>query len=437
MQSTQSVWVRILLLLALAVCSYLPSLRLPFISDDYEQIPMARQFSAAGWAPLWHDTALRTRATYMFLSASLDARFGFTPVPFYAASILLHVMCVLLVYGMCAWREIPPAVAFWAACFFAVFEGHQEAVMWVAASNELLVFLFGMSAWVCWVKWLQGPNWKWYAVALLAFLLGVASKESIWVFPVLMALPLLWDQSLWRRGLAGITPFALIAAVYIVWVWMSRVAAPGYDDNRFALGAGWFVVALNSLWRLIRIWGIPAIALLWWRRDAADRKAIWIAGGWMMLGLLPYSFLTYQSYVPSRHTYLASVGLAVLVGTAANRLALEQRYRMLWSVALVTLACNAEIIWVKKMSQFRERAEPSELLTRAGVAAAGPVYVDCTPLGDKIATWVLQDAGAQPILRNRGPQGDPHCFSVEYTDRAGERIHLDREVATQKHGTFF
>ncbi len=437
MKSTGSIGIRVLLLLTLSVCSYLPALRLPFISDDFEQIPMARQFSAAGWTPLWQDTALRTRATYMLLSAALDARFGFTPVPFYAASIVLHAMCVLLVYAMCVWREIPQTVAFWAACFFAVYEGHQESVMWVAASNELLVFLFGMTTWLCWVKWLEGRNWKWYAAALVAFLPAVASKESIWIFPFLMALPLLWDRSRWRLGLAGIAPFAVIVAGYIIWVWLSRVAAPDYDDNRFSFGAGWLAVALNSLWRLMRIWGIPAIALLLWRREPEDRKRIWIAAGWMLLGLLPYSFLTYQSYVPSRHTYLASVGLAVLIGTAAYRLTLEHRHRLLWALAFVTLTCNVEIIWVKKMSQFRERAEPSELLTQAGAAAAGPVYVDCTPLGDKIATWVLRDAGAQPILRNHGPQGDPHCFSVEYTDRAGERIHVNRQVATQKHGTFY
>jgi hypothetical protein len=41
------------------------------------------------------------------------------------------------------------------------------------------------------------------------------------------------------------------------------------------------------------------------------------AVGWMTLGLLHYSFLTYMTRVPSRHTYLAAAGLALLVGWAA------------------------------------------------------------------------------------------------------------------------
>lgn len=41
----------------------------------------------------------------------------------------------------------------------------------------------------------------------------------------------------------------------------------------------------------------------------------------MALALLPYVFLTYQTRVPSRHTYLASAGLAMLAGAALHRLA--------------------------------------------------------------------------------------------------------------------
>ena len=35
---------------------------------------------------------------------------------------------------------------------------------------------------------------------------------------------------------------------------------------------------------------------------------------WMGLALVPYSFLTYSTQIPSRQTYLASAGLALLAG---------------------------------------------------------------------------------------------------------------------------
>ena len=36
--------------------------------------------------------------------------------------------------------------AFWAAAFFAVHEGHQEAIVWYSAISELLVFFFGLGS---------------------------------------------------------------------------------------------------------------------------------------------------------------------------------------------------------------------------------------------------------------------------------------------------
>ena len=88
----------ILILLVLSICAYLPALRLPFISDDYGEIPLARQHAAEGWTPLWYNTDLRARATYMFLSAAIDHVFGFTPMSFYAADIVQHAIFVLLIY---------------------------------------------------------------------------------------------------------------------------------------------------------------------------------------------------------------------------------------------------------------------------------------------------------------------------------------------------
>ncbi|MBS1214082.1 MAG: hypothetical protein H6R26_2699, partial [Proteobacteria bacterium] len=103
---------RILILVGLAILAYLPALGLPFIWDDYGQIPLASQWAAQGWAPMWHDADLQTRATYMFLSAWLDRAFGFTPLPFYAVSILLHAACVLLLYATCVWSEFSESLAF-------------------------------------------------------------------------------------------------------------------------------------------------------------------------------------------------------------------------------------------------------------------------------------------------------------------------------------
>lgn len=424
-------------LVALAIVAYLPALRLPFIADDYTQIPLARHFAAQGWTPLLSEVNLRSRATYMFLSAVLDRAFGFTPIAFYTASILLHALCVLLVYASGVWTELGESIAFWAAAFFAIEEGHQEAVMWPAAAGDLLVFLFGMAAWVCWVKWLQYGNWKWYATAIASFLLAAISKESVWVFAALMLLPVVFERRHWRRGLIGAAPFLAMAAIYMIWAWTSRVAGAGYHDNRFSLSAPWLHVLLNSWWRLLFVWGLAALAVLLWVGKRTDRRLVTAASLWMILGLLPYSFLTYMLQIPSRQTYLASAGLAWLFGAAACRLSEQRRQTALAILCVAALAINLEILWVKKMSQFRERGEPSELLKQAAAEAAGPITVGCAPLPDFVVEAVLGSVGASAVFDHPGIQQGPGCFIVEYRNRQGQLIRVSRKLGTAKHGALY
>jgi hypothetical protein len=432
---------RVLILVGLALLTYLPALRLPFIADDYHQIPIARQYAAEGWTPLLHDLDLRPRATYMVLSALLDRAFGFTPVPFYVVSLLLHALCVLMVYAMCVWSEIDENTAFWSACFFAVFEGHQEAVMWVAASSDLLVFLFGMAAWVCWMKCFQGRGaWGWYLTGVVAFLLATASKESVWIFPALMLLPVVAQSIASRRwswrGVLGLAPFFALAAIYIAWSYATRVALPGYQDIRFSISAPWPLVVLRSFWKLLFIWGILALGVLWWIGKRSDTRLVIFASAWMALGLVPYSFLTYMLQVPSRHSYVASAGLALIAGAAAVRLTQYRSRAPLIILSIFFVAVNWEILWVKKMSQFRERAEASELLKLAVADATGPIAIDCAPFPDFLTTAVLKSAGSAAVFRHPVDKVDTSCFAIEYTNRQGQLVREARKLGTEKHGTF-
>ena len=429
---------RAFLLVVLALGAYLPAIQLPFISDDYHQIPIARADALAGWAPLWHDTLLRTRFTYMFLSATLDRIFGFEPFPFYAASISLHIASVLLLYRICVWRAVPLPVAFWGALFFAVQEGHQEAVMWLAASYDLLVFAFGMAALVAWVKRLDGGHVNWYFTSLLSFLVAALSKETFGVFALLMMAITVWERHKkgLRPALIQLIPFVAISIAYVMFIWMTKVAGQEVD-GRFAIsGFKWVAVFFRGLWDLLFPFGLGAIAILVWARRRSDRLLIAFALLWIVLGILPHSFLTYMPRLASRHTYLASGGLALLFGVAMARLSKivpQQRIFRLLIVAVVGI--NLEIIWVKKMAQFKERAEPTELLKIAAESATSPITIDCLTVPDVIAVGALQSVGGQAIIRKQGPQHD-HCFAIEYRNQSGEVVHLNRRIG-KRHGAFY
>ena len=428
-----------LILVVLATVAYIPVLQLPFIDDDYGEIPMAASFYSTGWAPLWQDANLRARTTNMVLNGALDRVFGFTPLPFYVVSIVVHTICVLLVYAFGVWSGVlNERATFWAACFFAIFEGHQEAVMWISARNESLLFLFGMAAWVCWVKYLRGGRALWYGLAVVSLILAAVSKESFVIFPVLMLLPCIWPPpgTSRRRALAAVIPFFAIVAVYLSWSWVGRTAQPRFGDSRFSILAPWPLVILKSWWRMMWMWGVAALAIVAWIGGPGDRRKAWIAVVWMLLAIFPYSFLTYMPQIASRHTYIASAGLALLIGVAAARLWETNRRIVLGVAAAAVLVINVEIIWVKKMAQFRERAEPAVLLGEAAREAVGPIAIHCIPFENVLTDDVLATGGSRAVYPQPVRYED-HCFEIEYQNAAGARVRIDRRVRTGKHGAFY
>jgi hypothetical protein len=426
---------RILLAAALAACAYLPALRMPFVEDDYVIIPMSNAYAHDHWASLWHDVDFRTRPMQLFMNVALDRAFGYRPRPYYAANMLLHVLCVLLIYAAGVWTDLGFTASLWAACFFAVYEGHAEAILWPSGSSELLVFLFGMTAWVCWIRWLGKGSAIWYAAAVAVFSLALFSKESAWVFPALMLLPVLGDRGKWRRALVGIAPFLAIAILYVGWIWFTRVHKPGYGDIRFSLSSPWPLVVAKSFWRMMFPWGLVAAAILLWIGMRDDRRKIGLAALWMIVGIFPYSFLTYMMQLPSRAVYLGGAGLAMLVGAAAARLVQEKRRTLLVVFSAIALTANVEILWVKKMAQMRERVEPSELLKQAVAAANGPVTIECTPLSPIVAEVVVEQAGG--TIAARQDRSAMHCFSIQYQNRSGEMVRIDRPMAAARHGAFY
>ena len=103
--------------------------------------------------------------------------------------------------------------------------------------------------------------------------------------------------------------------------------------------------------------------------------------------MVPYSFLLYSTRIPSRQTYLASAGLAMLVGlaTAYWEAHAASRRTLLAAVVAVVLVENVGYLWVKKRNQFLERAAPTQQLIALARKTPGPIFVRCFPRNHFIA----------------------------------------------------
>jgi hypothetical protein len=391
-------------IVALAIAAYIPAQLLPLIADDYVQVILGRTYGpVSAWADLAADALYRCRATSIVVTYWTEQLFGFSPAAFNLTSLMLHVINVLLVAGLGFWNVIGWRISIPAAAFFALAEGHQEAVVWYAALPELLVFAFVMSAFICWVLWIQAPHpsagARFYLAALALFILALLSKESAVCLIGLQVLAILTSDPRRASRWIALIPFVVLSCVYFAMAYLARQNHLHFNDGTFALSAPFLLTLTNSLGRLLWIWGAVGLALIALLRPNLPRYFLLVTVAWAVLTLLPYSFLTYMPRVPSRHTYLASVALAWIVG--ATLTALRDRYpkhqRMAAAFALLVAAHNLGYLWTKKQEQYARRAAPTADLIRFAKQNRGPVYVRCFPYSPQVAELALLiHAGESP-----------------------------------------
>jgi hypothetical protein len=370
-----------LLAIALAaIAAYAPSSQISLIADDFPNISQAITWGAPeGVRALLGDAQFRLRSTSYWVMFGLWQAGELTPWVYHSASLLLHILNAWLVFVVAQAKPDWRRAAFWAALFFAVHEGHQEAVMWFSAVNELLLFGFGMASLVCWLRGREAASAGLFAMALL-------SKESA---VVLLPLFLVADPGRWRR----LAPHVVLGMLALASVMESRGNSFRFHDGSFSLAAPFWLTWPRSMMRLMWFWGWLAAGWVWMKRGDRREMARWLL--WMGVALAPYSFLTYSTQIPSRQTYLASAGLAMVVGLGAS-LMKDRRFAAVVMAAM--LIHNVGYLWTKKRTQFLERAAPTEELIRYGAGTRGPIQVRCFPYPPIVAEEALRLATGRAVV---------------------------------------
>ena len=392
----RSGWLRLAALALLCCLAYAPMLGIPLIEDDYPSLTQAQVLGAPTHiGDLLLHSAFQARATSVWCMYLLWKAVKLTPWVYHAVSLVLHILNTWLVYLLCgAWTRMRPA-AFWAAAFFAVAEGHQEAILWFTAINELWMFLFGATALLFWRR----GHW----MGIPCFALALLSKESAVIF-----LPLFFlvaPSRDWRRWL----PYLLLAAAMVTSIVLGRSFR--FSDGSFSLRAPFWITWPRGVGRILWIWGWISAGVIWFRKDPKVRSAALAAVVWIVVALIPYIFLTYSTQIPSRQTYLASVGLAMLAGLAIS--VLDRRAVVFLATAM--LVHNVGYLWVKKRSQFLERAAPTEQLIALARHTSGPIWVQCFPRIPWIAEEAVHLGAGKPpsILRWNRPDGAAATFCYQ------------------------
>jgi hypothetical protein len=400
----------------LGLLTYLPALFQPFISDDYLQIAVARKYGAfENWPALAADPLYRCRAVSLVITYWSEMLGGISPAFLYSTAIAFHIVNSWLVFFLGRTFGLGQAISAAAAVFFAAYEGHQEAVMWYGAFHELTLFFFCLLFLIAWKKFVDSEfrNWPLFAGALVCFVLGLLSKE-----PAVMLVPLALLMSLSWRNFAAITPLAAIAGAYTIAIFAAKSHHLHLNDGTFSLSAPFYFTWTNSMGRLFWFWGaVSLIAMAMWGTWREHRRTIALAAVYTGLTLLPFSFLAYMTRIPSRHTYLASAGLAFIVAAGFMSFRMKSSH-IVWSarvLAIVILAHQVGYVWTKKRGQFLERAKPTESLLQLARDNESAFDVPCFPYGEEVAFEALRivlNREARFISSERTPTGICRALKV-------------------------
>jgi hypothetical protein len=337
---------------SLAALAYAPALNNGFIADDY--------------AILQRIEFLKTQPLYLFqvppenfrfvsyaIFGALKAVAGYHAWPFYAFNIGLHLTNIVLFARLLRKLLDDELTVGLAVLFFAVFQAPQEAVMWLAAMNETTLFFFTIMTLLCWSE-------KRYGLACLSYAVALLCKESGVLVPLLVVLldfcqkkPLNWRRYAWLA-----LPTAAFAAVFLATLSHNFMLT----NRSYSLGFQGIYVLGKSIHRLLWPWMyviILFVAVKTRQWPSFRRIAAYLAG--VIVTMLPYMFIAYQTSLPSRQLYLASAVLATMFAVSLKPISGTSLLKL---VVGVFVAFNIGYLWVRKDRQFEERAAPTTQLVQ-------------------------------------------------------------------------
>ncbi len=404
-----------LLPVMLAVLAYVVVLGYPFIYDDVGQIlknpsiqswhNLPQYFTHNVWAQ-FNAVSNYYRPVFLMWLLLNFSLFGVDPVGWHAASLLLHAGATALVYSL-ARRDLKDNVAAgFCAAIFAVHPIHVESVTWISGVTEPLLAVLFLGCILCFRRWQDGNDYRWYGASLLLCVFALLAKETaVMIVPTLFfyewvrprdAVPL---QRLRAAALAAV-PFAVLTVAYLV---VRSLVLKGFapDIGSHVTKATVLFTLPAALWFYFEklVWPsslsvfypfafvakpglanflLPGLALIavfaglsmWARRQSEVLPAC----VWMLLPLLP-PLIALGRFVPSdlvhdRYLYLPSIGFAMLVAMALRRRRFGQHCAAGIPVAqAVLLACLVVGLSASTMAQSRYWSN-GQLLYERGIEIA-------------------------------------------------------------------
>lgn len=331
-----------------------------FQADDFGLLAWLRydRPSPLHWFDVWEMGIWRPFHLAVFW---VETRlFGSNPLGYRLARGVLSLATVVVFYHLAQRLFRSPRAALTAASLFACTYSHWEAVFWICASSELWVGFLGAVMGLGVLRAEGAAARRWGSVAVLAHILALLAKENAvaWL-PIVAGMVLhqryagprvfpppallsggeeIAKEHKRTRRAAAVRPAARMGQTGL-WLalgipWVLALVGRGYlASGGAAVQSGLFSLWGTHVWHnagayLIRLffpwiphppsaWAYGALAAavgFCIYAILAKLYRLWLPLGWMFVALIPYLGIDTPGYYPSRYTYLAGMGGALLMG---------------------------------------------------------------------------------------------------------------------------
>jgi tetratricopeptide (TPR) repeat protein len=462
--SNRSVQAGAVVLAVVTVVAYVPSLHGGFILDDDILLTANRLVKAPdGLYRMWLTTDPIDYWPVFNSVFWLQWRlWGMWSTGYHVTNLLLHIGAAFLMWAILRRLSIPGA--FLAALLFAVHPVNVESVAWIAQCKSVLALVFYLLSILLYL-WAEsgaprcrGGRWYWWS--LVAFVLGMLSKGSVAILPLVLLGVIGWLRPLSRGDLVRTAPFFLVAVVLVlVNVWFQKHGTPtqfraaGATERLLGAAAAvwfylskallpidltfiyprWHIQVTEVTWWLPLLAAMAVTAVLWWCRSSWGRPLLF-AWGYFGVALVPVLGFTdvafmEHSLVADHYQHVALIGVLAPVAAgwatwqrrAGGRLPLAAAVAAVGVLALLTWRQSGLYTDAMTLYQATLRENPDSWLAHGNL---GGVLSEAGRLPEAIAHY-------QQALRLHPDFPDAHnnlCSALRDSGQLAQAIQHCREA---------
>ncbi len=210
-------------LVTAGILTYYSSVSSPFVFSDVQEVKDLEGLSGDA-SQYWRQIKVSNRPVLMLSFVLNFVIGGNDPRGYHLFNLAIHLLAAITLFGVI--RQTIPRIplsqdtqrsattfAFCVSLLWLVHPLQTESVTYIYQRSESMAGLSILLSIYCLIRSVRGRRWLWYALALFASIMGMATKEVALVIPVLL---IAYDYVFLSRDRR--TPFRLYGAISAVGV---------------------------------------------------------------------------------------------------------------------------------------------------------------------------------------------------------------------------